>query len=382
MKNLIKQPSIHFRNGVTGEKYIDIWKELESGLWKEIKPENMLGNALIMGVDRTDYKPIIENYHLMRPGMLWDEQNKRPFDPVCIPNISDSNLEKFLIEAYRFFKQFDGKHIGVQLSGGLDSSLIIVLLKYFNIPFSLVALVNKRFEFRTESHIQNLLSKYGTNTVLIDYETCLPYSNIENVPLHQYPEEYIRTFGPDFEMSKKCKEMGIEILLTGQGGDNVFGDVVPKETKECEWMPHTFNDTWLQDLVYSPMGIVQVSFYSDVKIMEHIFKLRSGRKEDVSKYWARQFFKDFLPRELVQYTYHSDFWGFIIDGVQNVMPQIPTLFEQAYDLTQNPYFSKDKVKELMKIDLLDHKKETYMQIEPLLSIAVWLDGLVKAEIIK
>ena len=84
----------------------------------------------------------------------------------------------------------------------------------------------------------------------------------------------------------------------------------------------------------------------------------------------------------MQYTYHSDFWGFIIDGVQNVMPQIPTLFEQAYDLTQNPYFSKDKVKELMKIDLLDHKKETYMQIEPLLSIAVWLDGLVKAEIIK
>jgi hypothetical protein len=98
--------------------------------------------------------------------------------------------------------------------------------------------------------------------------------------------------------------------------------------------------------------------------------------------WARQFFKDFLPRELSEYIYHSDFWGFIISGVQEVMPQLPLLFEQTYDLTQNNHFNKEKVNDLMKIDLLDHKKETYMQIEPLLGIAVWIDSLVRGGIIK
>lgn len=382
MESLIKQTSIHFRSTQNGLRYDGIWELLKAGAWKKILPENLLDAALIDGVDRTHYKPVLKDFYLMHSGMLWDEVKQMPYDPLFIPKRVDANLEIFLNEAYRFFMQYEGKQIGVQLSGGLDSSIIIGLLHNFKIPFKLIGLANKRFEFRTESHIQNILSEWAEETILIDYETCLPYTHIDKVPPHQYPEEYIRTFGPDYIMAQKAKEMGIEVLLTGQGGDNVFGERIEDNPIDLKWMPHTYYQGWLQDLVYTPQGIELVPFYADERISELIYNLRLGQKEDIPKVWARQFFKDFLPRELVDYTYHSDFWGFVISGVQEVMPKLPLLFEQTYDLTQNKYFNKQKVKELKAIDLLDHKKETYMQIEPLLGIAVWIDSLVRGGIIK
>jgi hypothetical protein len=382
MKSLHGQTSIHFRSTQNSLRYDSIWESLSAGAWKNIIPENLLDSALIDGVDRTLYKPVLKDFYLIHKGMKWDESIRRPFDPIFVPKKNYVNLDLFLKEASRFFKQYDGKQIGVQLSGGLDSSIIIGLLHHFKIPFKLIGLANKRFEFRTENHIQNILSGWAVDTFLIDYETCLPYSYIEIVPPHQYPEEYIRAYGSEYIMAQKAKEMGIEVLLTGQGGDNVFGDHIFENPTDLKWMPHTYHQGWLEDLVYAPIGIELIPFYADERISELIYNLRSGQKEDIPKIWARQFFKDFLPRELVEYTYHSDFWGFVISGVQEVMPQLPLLFEQTYDLTQNKFFNKEKVKELQAIDLLDHKKETYMQIEPLLGIAVWIDSLVRGGIIK
>jgi hypothetical protein len=382
MESLIKQSNIKFRSTQDGSLYDTIWEQLNKGAWKNIAPENLLQSALIDGVDRTKFNPVLKDFYLIHRGMLWDEKTRTPYDPIFTPKKVNTNLDLFLEEAQRFFKQFEEKQVGVQLSGGLDSSIIIGLLKYFKIPFNLVGLTNKRFEFRTEYHIQNILAEWADKTILIDYETCLPYSHIDKAPTHQYPEEYIRTFGPDYIMACKAKEMGVEVLFTGQGGDNVFGEEIKENPRELKWMPHTYYQGWLEDLVYAPQGVELVPFYADERISQMIYNLRLGQKADIPKVWARQFFKDFLPRELVDYTYHSDFWGFIISGVQEVMPKLPLLFEQTYDLTQNKHFNKEKVNDLMKIDLLDHKKETYMQIEPLLGIAVWIDSLVRGGIIK
>lgn len=382
MKILHPQPSIHFRSTLNGQIYRSIWEKLKEGAWRNIAPENFLHSALIDGVDRTYYKPVLKDFYLIHKGMLWDEKKRIPYDTIFIPKKFNANLHLFLDETHRFFKQYEGRQIGVQLSGGLDSSIIIGLLYYFKIPFKLIGLANKRYEFRTESRIQNILAELAEETILIDYETCLPYSHIDKVPPHQYPEEYIRTYGPDFIMGQKAKEMGIEVLFTGQGGDNVFGDQINENPIDLKWMPHTYYQGWVEDLVYAPHGIELVPFYANECVSELIYNLRLGQKEDIPKLWARQFFKDFLPRELVEYTYHSDFWGFVISGVQEVMPKLPLLFEQTYDLTQNKFFNKEKVKELQAIDLLDHKKETYMQIEPLLGIAVWIDSLVRGGIIK
>jgi hypothetical protein len=376
------QKNIHFRNVYNGVKREEIWDELANGLYKKIVPENNILNALIEGVDTSKYKPVLKDFYCLKKGMGWDENLKIPYDPVFKPIKFDANLDTFLINAFNFFNQFRGKKIGVQLSGGLDSSLIIGLLKYFKIPFYLIGLKNNRFEFRTESYIQNILCQWADDAVLIDFESCLPYSNLESVPAHQYPDEYIRTFAPDFEIAKASRNLGIEILITGHGGDNVFGDAISMNPRDSIWMPHTYFEPWLQDLVYSPQGIKIVPFYGDENINNVIFNLRIGQKRDRSKIWARKYFQDFLPKELVDYSYHSDFWGFVISGVQDVLPKLPILFEQTYYLTQNNFFSKEKLKEIKKIDLLNQSKQNYMEIEPLIGIAVWIDSLVKHGIVK
>ncbi|NDA62830.1 MAG: hypothetical protein EBX50_12420 [Chitinophagia bacterium] len=380
---LITQPSIHFRSTQNGLRYDSIWESLEAGAWKNILPENLLDSALIEGVDRSLYKPILKDFHLIHKGMVWDDIKKMPYDPIYIPKKVNANLDLFFEETYRFFNQYAGKQIGVQLSGGLDSSIIIGLLKYFKIPFYLVGLANKRFEFRTESRIQQILAEWADKTILVDYETCLPYSHIDKVPPHQYPEGYVTSFGPDYIMAQTAKNLGIEVLFTGQGGDNVFGDeILHKSPEELKWMPHTYYQGWIEDLVYAAEGIELVPFYANERFSELIYNLRLGQKKDIPKVWARQYFKDILPSELIEYSYCSDFWGFVISGVQEVIPKLPLLFEQTFNLTENKFFNKEKVKELIAIDLLDYKKETYMQIEPLLGIAVWIDSLVRGGIIK
>lgn len=382
MQNLLSQPSLHFRHASNGVIYNTIWEELKNGQYKSIAPEHILKNALIDGVDRTQNKPVLKDYFPIHKGMLWNEEEKIPFDPIFIPNRMDVNMDCFLETSYCFFEQYKEKKIAVQLSGGLDSSIIIGLLKYFNIPFYLVGLTNQRFEFRTEKKIQNILAEWAQKTVLIDFENCLPYSHIDKVPAHQYPEEYIRSFGPDYIMAQVSQEIGIEVLITGQGGDNLFGDAIYENPTELKWMPHTYYEGWSQDLIYAPAKIELVPFYGYPKISELIYNLRFGHNEDITKIWARQFFKDFLPKELVTHCYRSDFWGLVISGVQQLIPHLPLMFEKTYELTKNNYFHKDKVKEILKIDFLDHTKENYMIIEPLIGISVWIDSLVRGGIIK
>lgn len=382
MTEILNQPSSYFIHTQTGIKYCDIWSFLREGAWKNIIPENIIDNSLIEVEGTASYKPVIEDFYLMQKGMLWDEVAKMPYDPIFVPKKRKVDMNVFLEETFMFFKQFEGRQIGVQVSGGLDSSIIIALLRCFKIPFNLVGLVNDRFEFRTENRIQKILSEWGDKSSLIDHETCLPYFFIEKVPPHQYPEEYIRSFASNFTMAKEAKNIGIEVLFTGQGGDNAFADEIFEDSQKLKWKPHTYFESWVQDLVYTPQGIELIPFFSDENVSELIYNLRLGQKEDIPKLWARNFFKDLLPKELVEYSYHSDFWGLSVSGVEKVTSQLSLLFEQTYDLTKNEHFNKKKVEELLQIDLLNPKKNIYMQIESLLSIAVWIDSLVRGGIIK
>ena len=373
----IKEPSTHFRLLPEGKVLPDIWKQLEQGAWKNLAPDVYENNVKLGELNRSKSLPVIENILPVHRGMVWDENKKCLTDPFFKPQLQTVGNNDFLHAVENFFNMFKGKHIGIHLSGGLDSSIIIALLKHFNIPFSLVGMTSTRYEFRTEKHIQQILAHWGNKAVLIDYEDYLPLSQLEKVPPHQHPEMLSMNYHASKAMAIECQKMGIEVLFTGNGGDNVFADAVPSNPQECIWLPQVFMDNWLDDFAYAPYGIEVVPFYADSGIMNTIYNLRLGKGEDNSKLWARQFFKDYLPHELVNYTYCADFWGLYIDGLQDAIPTVRKLFEQAYDLTQNPYFSRQKTDELLSQDLLNAHKPMYQAIESRISLAVWLNSLVE-----
>jgi len=373
----IKEPSTHFRLLPDGKVLHDIWEKLEQGAWKNLAPEVFENNVKLGELNRFKSLPVIENFLPVSPGMLWDENKKCLTDPFFKPQLQNVGINDFLNAVEFFFNTFKGKHIGIHLSGGLDSSIIIALLKHFNIPFSLVGMTSTRYEFRTEKYIQELLAPWGNETFLIDYEEYLPLSKLEKVPPHQHPEMLSMNYNTSRAMALECQRMGIDVLFTGNGGDNVFAEPVSANPDACTWLPQIFMDNWLDDFAYAPYGIEVASFYADPSIMNTIYNLRLGKGEDNSKLWARQFFKDYLPKELVNYTYCADFWGLYIDGLQDNSPTVRMLFEQAYDLTGNAYFSPQKTNELLNQDLLNANKSMYQKIESRISLATWLNSLIE-----
>ncbi|WP_366186485.1 asparagine synthase-related protein [Flavobacterium ovatum] len=373
--NYIEEPSAHFRLLSTGEKLPQIWKNHSKGIWKNIQPEIFEKNVKLGALNRSQCQPVIEDILPVYSGMLWNVEKKILTDPCFQPKLQYTDINDFLEASAIFFDQYKSKHIGVQLSGGFDSSIIITLLKHFKISFSLVGMSSSRYEFRTERYIQELIAPLGKNTVLIDFEDYLPLSQLEKVPAHQHPDMLNLNYHTNKAMAIECQKMGVEVLLTGSGGDNLFAEPIQLDARECTWMPQVFRDSWLDDLAYAPHGIEVVPFYADLGIMNTVYNLRLGQGEDNTKLWARQFFKDFLPQELINYTYCADFWGLYIDGLLNAVPTIRKLFEHAYDITANPYFSSQNTNDLLNQDLRDAQKTMYQGIESRVSLAVWLNGL-------
>jgi len=377
--NIIKEPHINFIQLNDGTTLQNIWHLLKAGLWRNASVENFEFNNLKGVLKRNEWKSVFQGVTPMYPGMIWDSTLRKTKENIFTPKLFEVNWETVVQTAKLFFKQFEGKKIGVQLSGGLDSSIIIGLLNYLKIPFWLVGMTTNRYEFRTEKHIQELLKPLAIDTILIDYDEHLPLSNLLNVPAHQHPEILSINYNSENAMALACKKLGIEVLLTGDGGDNLFAEELPENPNECPWLPQVFNDPWPADLIYDPQGVQLVPFFADEGFMNCIYNLRRGKPEDNSKWWARKYFERVLPKELVNYNYCADFWGLYISGLQNAIPTIQQLFKQALELINDKAFSDKEFERLINQDLLNAKKEMYQVIEARTAFAVWLNGLKKVE---
>lgn len=376
IKQKTNEPSIHFVNIQKGEIHTDIYKSLSEGLWRDLSPENYEYNVMQGLLNRPNCKPVLKDILPIYPEMRWNSEKKQLEDPYLIPIKRETSLKDFLIAAKSFFDTFSNKKIGVQLSGGLDSSIIIALLKHFGIPFSLIGMSSSQYEFRTERHIQHILAEWSNDVSLLDYEKHLPLFDIDKVPAFQYPDMLCLNYSADNAMALECERLGVDILLTGNGGDNVFTDNVPENPELSTWLPQIFTDTWLNDIIYTPKGVQLVPFFGDKQVMQTLYNLRLGQPEDNAKLWARNFFRDFIPKELVNYTYCADFWGLYISGLQKSIPTVHKLLNRAYDLTNHHCFSDKVVDELFNQDLLNAHKSMYQKIEARISLAVWLNALI------
>jgi len=367
-----------FRHLPSGRTVNCILRELQmEGLWRSADYEAHEANTLMGAGDRTDWRSILTDWFPMATGQVWCSERNQPVDPVHIPRAGDGSMEDFLTAARAFFDSFKGRKIGVQLSGGLDSSLIIGLLRHFGIPHGLVGLRPDRYEFRTEQRVQERLAADHDDVELIPGESCLPCSRLNSVPVHQFPDLLSLNYSQDQAMADACTRLGIEVLLSGGGGDNLLGQGVPNDPCHCTWRPQTFTDPFPVEVVYRPKGIEFMSFFGDHGVVDALFRLRCGQPDDYRKLWARKFFRQFLPHELVEYHYCADFWGRSIDGLIQSLDEIRQIHQVAWENTGNPYFIEDKLESLLAEDLYRPSKELYQRIEARVSSAVWVASLVK-----
>lgn len=373
------QPSLQFYNTRTQQLQRDIWVELQDGLWQEYNIDNRLYNDSIGEMRIAEWKQIFPTIFPIYPGFDWDTKQNKYIERRYTPNYTQGvGLNEIIDCAAKFFDKFKGKKIGVHLSGGLDSSLIICLLHYLHIPCTLIGLSTERFEFRTERFIQYKLMEYGEYAELIDVEQYPFYSKLSNTPKHQIPDSCIKQNEASMALAAAFAKQGVDVVFTGQGGDSLFVDAIDP-IKTSFNIGNEFTFPWEQDLIYSPLGIKLVSFFSDPNIIDAICSMRIGQKDDPLKWWARKTFKDILPIELSDYAYCADFFGISMSGLDKAKPEIRLLCEDAYDRTKHPIFNPKGISEILSTDVFSLEYKTYCALCTKISIAVWLHSLFRSD---
>lgn len=373
------QPSLKFFNVAENRVQSDIWDELEAGMWRNYLVDNRLRNDAIGEVKQWEWKPEFPGFYAINEGFRWNFVKNSLEEELYVPKVSDANMHTFLDAAFRFFQRFEHNRIGVHLSGGLDSGLIICLLRHFDIPFVPIGLSSlSRFEFRTERRIQEILAAYGTNGRLIDFDDYPFYGNLDKKPKHQVPDSNIKMIDASMALAKEFARSGCDVVFTGQGGDTLFVEAIQSISNFRGYnIGNEFTFPWEQDFVYGPLGMKLVSMYSDEEIIDQISSLRMGQREDPLKLWARHFFKELLPVELSDFCYSADFIGLSAEGLQLAKPMIKELFEEAYEYLPVPLFSLEGTKKMMKTDVLSFEYKTYTDFCTKVSIAVWLHSLFR-----
>ncbi len=378
MNATYSQPSLKFYNAATQSISDSIWDLLQNGLWRDYQIDNRLYNDALGEMRIGEWKPVFPNIYPIYPGYDWDMRSNRIVEKRFAPQyIENVNLDTFLQVAYQYFSQFAGKKIGVHLSGGLDSSLIICLLHYFHIPFVLGGLTTTRYEFRTEHRIQQILSEYGEDVFLIDMEEYPLYGGLLDMPKHQIPDGYIKSNVSARKLAQEFAKRGVQVVLSGQGADTLFVDALPEVGANSYNIGNEFECPFEHDLFYAPYGIDLQSFYAYPPLIEQIHNLRIGQKEDAYKIWARQFFRDFLPRELSEFHYCADFFGLSMSGLEQAKPDIKELLEEARTLLPHSIFSEQNTNTLLNTNVFSFDYKAYCAFCVQISIAAWLHALFR-----
>lgn len=353
----------------------DIWTELKSGLWTDYDISAGIENDVLTPDNIHLQAPVFPAFQQITPGTRWNcLQNKLVLD-LYSPRYKECTLNQFIDTAAEFIENLNAKRIGIHLSGGLDSSIIICILKELGIPFVPIGLQSDTFEFRTERYIQNLLIDYGIEGELISLQDYPFYSDLSEIPPHQIPMASIKSNKSTRALAEAFRQHGCDVVLSGQGGDTLFVNEISGLSNVYYNIGYEFENPYDQEMYYGPADIRLISFFSSTAIIDELSTAALGRREDPQKLWARKWFSNILPDALSKYHYCADFFAFSLGCLENAKNEIKVLFEEAYDRSHNRLFSTKNTRNFLSQDIFSFEHKEYIRFCSLISAAVWYHSL-------
>lgn len=372
-----------FYNRETGKIQPDIWQELREGLWRTFDVDNFVYNESLpsSGARRHEYKPIFRQFEPIFEGFYWDYTRgcmaeERFYPPIC----SHTTYDTFMEVARAYFRRYEGKRIGVHLSGGLDSSLIMALLHHFGIPFVAIGMSSERWEFRTERVVQHRIGALATEMLLLNMDDYGKFDETKHLCL-PYPAMLCYHNEGEQAMIDAFVERGVEVVFTGQGGDSVLMDDVPQGAVGEGFNIRNEFCFPIEEEWYAQHGLALVSFFADKDIITQLVNLRRGQGRDMMKTWARQFFKEILPWELSEYDYKADYIGYWVRGLEEMRQYIRPLFQEAYRLLGHSAFNEQAIVALEEANLNALETDDFMAFTACMRVAIWLRALQREGII-
>lgn len=331
------------------------------------------------------YQEVIDGVSLVPPRSRWKfDGNKFHCLNERIVSSNFTNQKSDLLQiTKRLSSVFENKKIAIELSGGLDTSLVIGIIKHLGFDPFLVGMRSSRYELRTESFIQDRYADSFKNVCLLNANDSLPFSNLKTTPLHQYPSSSSLYYTHALRIAKECEKQETNIILSGMGFDALLCESVNKtenSTMPNNWYTWMLDDNWFRENIYNKYNMTYSSGAASQLIIKSIWALRKTQNEDIKKWWARNAFKEYLPTELVNYSYKADNSGGFLDGFLNARNDISDIFNVAHEITKFTEFNQNELNALYaNVHLVDENKDKLILSR--VSFANWIYGLARENII-
>lgn len=355
----------------------NIWDEIKDDGWKNFNFESYLYNYCLPPQSLHKQKHILNNILPVPEGTRYNQRTNNLEIEYYIPSfIKDTSISKYLQLTSDFLESLGAKKIGVHLSGGFDSSLIIATLTKLNIPIALIGLQGMTYEFRNERTVQRYFLERSIEGKLLNLEEYLFYNDFYNVPLSSYPAENIKSIASARAMAQEFKKLGCDVILSGQGGDSVFVEDMRNKSNIKFNICNEFKNDWETSSIYREYGLKLLSFYEYRPLIDYFVSIRMGEKEDPLKIFARKYFKSALPPILSEYCYVSDYFGYSKYGLHSAKKECQMVMDEAFELTHNHLFYQP---DISNIDILGFEYNQYIRLCGILSAAIWVRDLNKKQ---
>lgn len=245
--------------------------------------------------------------------------------------------------------QFRGKKIGVELSGGLDSSLVIEALLKLNLDPVLIGFCSDDFEFRTEREVQKYYQTKVSESILLNYEQNFAFENLKETPLHPIPVSESHFFQRHKTVATLAKKLNVDILLSGEAGDKLLSfpvNLEPDQEIPLDYGYWCLAEYWSNQYVYNKLGVEYLSGMALGSIPSIMLSLRIGQKWDPMKLWARNYFKNYLPNHLSNYAYTAFHNGWVVKGLISASEIVEEICELSYSAIQIEALRPDIMKKM------------------------------------
>lgn len=318
------------------------------------------------------------------PGTEWAVSGNgyrfvRDLCPTPIPPFTSRDA---FIEAFRVFaSSLPQGRVAVELSGGLDSSLLTELLCHVGLEPILIGFSSDRYEFRTERAVQrHYLERFPSSAYLLRYEDCPAFARLDEAPLHPLPSCSSHFFARHETVARFAATHGVSVVLSGEAGDQLLGHKPPNFTCHGVLPPGysvwSLSEMWSDQFVFRPHGVEYLSGFATPDVAASLVSLRGSQDEDLKKWWARAMFRDLLPESLSDYAYCAAHDGWVVTGLTENAETIQWLTAQAYEKIPHPLLEAKKMQEnaLNYGSLSPSERALFLST---LSFVVWVNSLAR-----
>jgi hypothetical protein len=360
----------------------DVWKSITAKTVREASLGAHELNSFHFAPNPRNYSPVLSGLIPIPPRTVWmlgEEARNLFFNPSTNSFTRDYELD-FNRVCKKILSIINLSNLAVEVSGGLDTSIIISLLREAGLNPPLVGFSYPHYEFRTEKYLQNNFCSSAPKYRLLKSNAGLPYMDILKVPRHPLPNKASLFFARHKVTAEAALEMGISLILNGIGADALLCDAVPFNGMPYSFHRSNINDEWPNEFIFQPLGCEYVSAVTLAPISKLVYRLRMGACEDSKKLWARNFFSEILPLELSRFAYKGAHDAVYQEGIEEMIPLLDELGNVAYSVTKNELLRPDKLKGLAS-DPGNASHEETVFLMARISYCVWIYGLIRDGII-